>query len=542
MARKSRGKRHIKQKAFDDLNISGLEDYRRQGGTLTPPLATLPGTTVFASWKDAGLNEVLWAALLCGELDRETYLALFRQIVVNARSSVPNRQDTYVTHSVLSVLPDAVFDIIVQPLLQDSRANDVLRSLLLLESLPDRHHWARNLSAPDIETHSVFLMQGVATCLDHQSQEATDIRWLKICYFAMVCDRIHFPQQMHEMIEGFRLYPDYGDQRKVRPSVRALEIGLRMNQDSSGAPQEVPPALVSVVPKAWNEAFWKECFIKTPCIPITQAVVPVVNADAYLRELFEVYKNLSDHFILTTSSTDIDARHDATFGITLFAINLAIGAGRGNVHRRAEGRLILRTVVENYITLKFLEQKDDTTIWLQYRNYGVGQSKLSLLKNLRTEDLPEFINLEDLQRYANEDMWQEFTTINLKSWAERSIRKMADEAGVKDTYDRYYDWSSGYVHGHWGAVRDSVFTGCLNPLHRYHRIPFVPRLDMPSVLPDAGKILNLMIEIVNHLYPTFKRRIKHPSPPPGAPSDATKAEEATLGTAEGGDSDHSSSP
>ena len=37
MARKRGGKRHTRQKAFEDLDISSLEDYRRQGGTLTPP-------------------------------------------------------------------------------------------------------------------------------------------------------------------------------------------------------------------------------------------------------------------------------------------------------------------------------------------------------------------------------------------------------------------------------------------------------------------------------------------------------------------------
>jgi hypothetical protein len=398
----------------------------------------------------------------------------------------------------------------------------------------------RNLDTPDPETHSVLLMKAVATCLDHQSQQATDIRWLKVCYFAAVCDRVHFTAELHEMVEELRLYPDYGDQRKVRPFIRAFEIGLRMVHEGSEVPQEVPPALATIVPRAWNEEFWKECFIKTPCTPIVSSPLSTVDADHYLREFIEIYQELSGHFLLTTGSTDTDARHDATFGITFFALNLAIGAGRGNVHRRAEGRIILRTIVEGYLTLKFLETKDDATIWLQYRNYGLGQSKLTLLKNLHAEELPDFISLDDLHRYVNEDMWQEFMTISLKSWAERNLRKMAEEAGVKGTYDKYYDWSSGYVHGHWGAVRDSVFTVCVNPLHRYHRIPFVPRLDMPSVLPDSARMLNLMIEVVNHLYPTFRRRIRHPSAPTEPSSDDTKTQAAMLGTAESGDGDHSS--
>jgi hypothetical protein len=96
----------------------------------------------------------------------------------------------------------------------------------------------------------------------------------------------------------------------------------------------------------------------------------LAHAEEYIKELFEIYKALSEHFLMTDVTTGVDARHDTTFGMTLFAIKLAIGAGRGNVHRRAEGRLILRTIVQNYITLKFLEKKDVETIWLQYRNYG----------------------------------------------------------------------------------------------------------------------------------------------------------------------------
>src|SRR5690606_17416697 len=99
-----------------------------------------------------------------------------------------------------------------------------------------------------------------------------------------------------------------------------------------------------------------------------------------------------------------------------------------------------------------------------------------------------FINLKELHTYANEDLWQEYSDIGIKPWSEKNLRKMATEAGIKDFYDKHYDWSSSYVHGNWGAVRDTVFTVCLNPLHRFHRIPFIPKLDMPSVLTDTAKI------------------------------------------------------
>jgi hypothetical protein len=160
MAKKSRGKPHVKQTAFEHLDISSLERHRRQGSTLTPPLATIPQLNL-ASWRDAGLNEILWAAILCGDLDRQIYLDLFRRFVANARTNIPDRQNTFLTHSVLSVLENDTFEIFAAPLLKHDRARELLRSLLLLECLPDRQHWARYLEAPDPETHSVFLMKAV---------------------------------------------------------------------------------------------------------------------------------------------------------------------------------------------------------------------------------------------------------------------------------------------------------------------------------------------------------------------------------------------
>jgi hypothetical protein len=84
---------------------------------------------------------------------------------------------------------------------------------------------------------------------------------------------------------------------------------------------------------------------------------------------------------------------------------------------------------------------------------------------------------------------------------------MSEEAGVKPVYDKYYVWPSGYVHGHWGAVRDTVFDLCLNPLHRYHRIPSPPRRDMGSVAGDAIKLVNLLLVQLNTAYPPFKPRV-----------------------------------
>ena len=115
--------------------------------------------------------------------------------------------------------------------------------------------------------------------------------------------------------------------------------------------------------------------------------------------------------------------------------------------------------------------------------------------------------------------------LDLGNWAGSDLRKMSEEAGVKPIYDKYYAWPSGFVHGQWAAVRDTAFDLCLNPLHRLHRIPSVPRIDMGSVAVDSLKLSNLLLDQLNKAYPSFKRRLSPPEPA-AAPSEDSTGETA----------------
>ncbi len=508
--KKRKKKTHIKHADFEGLNISALEDHKRKGGRLSPPLSQIANTTL-TSWRDHGINEVLWAIVLRGNLRQNVCLTIFRKIIAQARENDPNYKDTFISHSALSVLDDDQFDTIMSPVLSDECAKNILRSLLYLECLPDLKHWLRHLQEPESNSHLEYLMKGVASSLDHQSQESTDIRWLKIMYCAIVQGRIKFPQTMGDMLEGFRLYPDYGDQRSVRPQIRALEITLRSTIENNGHPYEMTASLCEKAPPQWSREFWKECLDKSSCFTGEFKKPDHAENDWYFDQFFQVYQVVSEHFLEKIESTDIDPKRDAVYGLILYNLYIALTIGHSGLHRRLEGRILLRTMVENFITLKYLAHNDNKAIWQQFRSYGTGQAKLAFLKNLQEETVPSFVNLNDLFDYANEDLWQEFGDINIKPWSEKNLRKMAQESGVKEFYDKYYDWASGYVHGNWAAIRDSVFTVCLNPLHRYHRIPLIPKLDMPSVQMDAAKIVNSMLDILNQFYPQFKERVKHPS-------------------------------
>jgi hypothetical protein len=134
--------------------------------------------------------------------------------------------------------------------------------------------------------------------------------------------------------------------------------------------------------------------------------------------------------------------------------------------------------------------------------YGAGQAKLAFLKAQQLEkDLPTFIDEDALYQIANEDIWQEFLDIDIGHWARSNLRKLATDSGAKELYDRYYDWASAFVHAQWGAVRDTNFVTCHNPLHRFHRIPRLGHRRLSSVDTDVIALVNEMLTFLEELYP-----------------------------------------
>ena len=108
---------------------------------------------------------------------------------------------------------------------------------------------------------------------------------------------------------------------------------------------------------------------------------------------------------------------------------------------------------------------------------------------------------------ANEDMWEEYLPIELGHWVNSNLRDLSIASGKKDVYDEFYAWTSTYAHGHWGAIRDSVFDTCGNPLHRFHRIPREEPKDLPDVIPDACRLVDQLLELLDQCYPGFQERV-----------------------------------
>ena len=396
-----------------------------------------------------------------------------------------------VTHTGMSQMGGRLLGEFLNQLTPDEECRTVLRPLLLFNSLPAREAWYQALKTQPETGDWHHLMQAVALTLDHQSQEATDCRFARIMG-AIAGGRLRVPQQQ---LEEFLSYPDV-DLRKVRPSIRASEGALGMMFSDS-------------INHEWPAKFWEQCLSNTSCwpLPIQSASNKPPQVGTTPARTQEVKALLVDYCNQTRCSSAVDARHDTVFGTGLYSLNVLEDLLRMGVSNTALARFGLRGLVDNLITLSYLAHKDDPELWQSYRVFGAGQAKLQSLKLEADSTKPSYVDMERLQNLANEDAWEEFVQIELGHWEKSNTRKMSEEGGVKDFYDRFYGWTSTFSHGHWGAIRDTVFATCGNPLHRLHRIPrALPHL-LPDVIPDAAACMDKILEFISLCYPIFPHRV-----------------------------------
>lgn len=480
---KSKNKR---KKSRSGKNRTSLQDHKKVGKQLQSGFAVVADKVTFSSWSNERLPEMIWAAIIRVIDDQDYAIAEFRRILSFIGEHDEKDQFSDISLTGISKLSEALREQFIGFILENKTTASALVVLLLFDSLPARETWVNLL--PKEEPDISILMDAVGFNLPHQSQEATDCRWLKLMA-QVISGKFHVPWEMAEEWFG---YPYEGDLIKIRPSIRASEMA------------ENPLVEKDLT---WPNAFWDEAWRNSPCLALMEEKESTIaEASSVSRaDITSLLNEIESHWSDTHSTTAIDARHDAVFGIALYVVKvldemLGIGIGTGIL-----GRLGLRTILEAHISLRYLLHKDEPELWKKWRAYGAGQEKLNALRFDELMDPPKHINQNTIEAIAGEDLWEEFLNIELGSWSGLDLRKISEKAGVKDAYDAHYSWTSGYSHGTWGPVRESCFETCGNPLHRLHRYP--KQQNLPDTISDACLLVNSILDDLDKSYPGFSHRI-----------------------------------
>lgn len=479
---------------------SKLSSFTRNGKKLSPPFLKYEnegGDIAPSSWINDRLPNMIWAILLRVQYPEE-WRERFKAIANWLYNQEIDDGMKCITHTGISNMPDEAKSLMIQKIVEVV-GDEVLRPLLLLTVLPDYELWSQaiNLHAEDDDWR--ILSESVARVTNHQSQEATDVRWMKVFIGVFVSRRL----RVHEFLNELNNYPFLGNQREVRPSIRAIEMATSYGDKGEAA---------------WGKQFWDFCMQETECIPMFDPEVIDKASATSIRHERELYHDkfvatrlaLIDHFYDTFKTTAVDSKLESIFGIAQYIIDNASECLLSRTGVMISGRLSLRVALEAYITLKYLILKDseNTPLWDAYREYGSGQYSLIESKYIENQFSTNSIDLGMVELIANEDKSVEFTPIILGNWDSSNLRKISEIVEEKELYDKFYDYTSGFSHANWGAVRESSMQKCLNPLHRMHNIPAWGLLMLPSVCGDIDNIIDKTMSLVESEYPGLLVKIE----------------------------------
>lgn len=140
------------------------------------------------------------------------------------------------------------------------------------------------------------------------------------------------------------------------------------------------------------------------------------------------------------------------------------------------GAHVVRTLTEARIYLQWMALQEPS-IYREYQEYGRGKAKLyaSIAEEIPTKWTNPGVKdaIDEFERLSyNHDVLDHRVVDTRDSFAGgKSLRAMAEEAGLLDLYRHAYYVASGITHSEWWSIETHCMERCLNVLHRGHLIP-----------------------------------------------------------------------
>ncbi len=330
----------------------------------------------------------------------------------------------------------------------------------------------------DPERGLAYLKGLVTQMRDGHGQWATHLRVVPVSRMAkngklkvsshlgIIDDLKRFPREL----EGDAL-------KRTESSIRAMFLALMQLVDGEDAP------------RAWAEHFWRQNWRLSLCEPaqplvLTQEeeqeagpedagvprVTPAQARDGFIAAVEQLQRDLD----LLQRRVEPDL-HDPVSD----EVRLGLAARQVRVlYRLIEDPNLwtdesaphhVRSMVDVRITTAWLLWKNDREMYVRYKAYGQGKLKLLKLNFAEALGGHGFLQsnedtIKRLEAAVNEDIMEELQPIFVTpNFADRSIRKMAEDVGLKELYDLSYSPLSGEAHGDWGSLISHDLRRCANP-------------------------------------------------------------------------------
>lgn len=170
--------------------------------------------------------------------------------------------------------------------------------------------------------------------------------------------------------------------------------------------------------------------------------------------------------------------------------------------------MILRCMADAHITLAWILRSPKERS-KKYVLYGLGQEKL-YIEHLKAEceksgdddrEMEELIHVREY--WLNSQRADFLTEVNVGNWAEVNTRDMAKEVDCEGLYKFVYVPYSSVIHNTWQHISVFNLKRCRNPLHKYHKVPNIPKLYLyphPDYAYTSAKYISKSYDIFDRTY------------------------------------------
>lgn len=467
---------------------SRLSDHKYIKGKIITPMNSILGDKLaLNSWTKERLPEYLWLGLILLHYGRKEGLEIGQRILY-----LLSRLDIDIYKPKISQITNAkeqeqreIYDIInrfVEPA--------VLSPLTILfrgdkYELFNKYFYVREQT---VEYRLSIIREAVKEFNDPQSNTTTDLRYLIIC-LPLYIGKINLFEGLNgvEAIKNYSLIEHEDERMRLyRSSIRSLE-GLDFEEKND----------------SYISYFWSELGMLTDCKPMyIEFREQISDVNLFIDDTKKVLEQL---LLENKKNLLEDAKFNVLLGSTVYMTKIFEELIDKKLENSILGRHAFRTILEVYIMMKYLLMNENTnsSIFLDYQLYGVGKYKHVLLRARESSIVDEnsHIEIPILNALVNEPMFEEFLDIDVRYFDTQSIKKKFEIVDEKELYEIYYEYDNNYVHGFWGAIRESSMIFCDNPLHKYHSIPDIENYQkLPSVIYDTEKVFRKHIELLASQY------------------------------------------
>lgn len=471
------------------MRNSKLSEHTFVKGRFITPLNSLPMMQELEdekSWTYGRMPEYIWIGLILKYFGREEGLKKSYYIISKIHNVAP---DLYTVRLSQILKLDTNIQEEIYEYIISLGVKDAISPLTIFLTGSQAPVFAKYFYSykQGIEDRCKAIVETMSEIMDHQSNEATDIRFVAV-YFNILSGKMHLLKEQVNLLISHPASKHIDEiMRMARPIVRSLEMMILTFENTDSE---------------YLKGFWRCVSEMTEC-DIFVINFPEENRSitAYMESLHEVFVYLSE---LLIASNMLDEKMNVLLGIATYSYKRLKEIYRHQLFNSISGRSCVRVLIEDYIMMKYLMKNEafHENIWHDYQLYGMGLYKLVLARHRESDCLEEsHFDEKYIEALVNEFKGEEFINMDTRYFDKQNIRSKAESVNEKSLFGLYYDYDSSFEHGLWGAIRESSLLKCNNPAHKYHCVPDIEdEIVLKTVLPDCVMIMNKTILFLNELY------------------------------------------